>query len=124
MTAMTLITLQAPLPQAALRVDRPTPSAHDLPAVAAVAAAPDTGLHTGYQDKPAFVPLPASYAGTPPEQDGAANAPQPFPDIRFADPLPNLPELDLPTKAAAYQAALSVVRQEAEAGPKPAGITD
>jgi hypothetical protein len=37
-------------------------------------------------------------------------APDAFPALRFADPLPNLPELDLPAKAAAYREALTFLR--------------
>ncbi len=109
------ITIQAPLPTAPARAERPTPSAHALPAVATVASASAMNLQSAAQDRPAFRTPSDTYADRSPDDGDKAAAPQPFPALRFADPLPNLPELDLPTKAAAYQAALTVLRTDESA---------
>lgn len=117
---MTFIALQAPAPAPVTRAERPTPSAHALPMVQTVAAVPDQpsqGLSAGmagFRDRARDALEQQQNAGYG-ARGKDVSGPQPFSALRFADPLPNLPELDLPAKKAAYHAALNVVR-----GPEPA----
>jgi hypothetical protein len=119
---MTLIALQAPLPAPNARMERPTPSAHALPASATVAPLPGNGLQVESQDRQPFGAPQGDDTAYRKDKAKARDAakdpktPDPFPDLRFADPLPDLPELDLPAKAAAYQAALDVVRGDPAPG--------
>jgi hypothetical protein len=113
--AMTTIAVLSPLQNATPRVEKPLGSAHALPEVATVQPLPDQPTNHTSADRPALPQgRPESFTFRK-SADAAsdADAPiddQPFPDVRFADPLPDLPELDLPTKAAAYQSALSMLR--------------
>jgi hypothetical protein len=115
-SAMTLIPMPPPLHQTPLRPERPTASSNALPPVAVVAALPDQPMSATTRDGPAFSAQKGHaqayrQSAVPADDDGQ---PQPFPELRFADPLPNLPELDLPAKAAAYGEALTLMRPDAD----------
>lgn len=109
---MTLIALPTPLAPALARIEKPTPSAHALPAAATVAPLHDASQQGATAGQQAFLATTKSYKDRTEPKPADDNAPEPFSALRFADPLPNLPELDIPIKAAAYQAALSVVRND------------
>ena len=117
---MRVIALQTPMPIPVSRQDRPgetikAQSASALPAVQTVVALPDHaggGLPT---DAPPHNSRVRSGVYAPDDPDRQAQpherqATQPFPELRFADPLPDLPEMDLPARIAAYHTALGVLR--------------
>lgn len=112
---MTTIALQNPWPVATSRIEKPAVEAHHPPA-STVPALPDNAAlgmladHAAFRDRSRdnFTFHETGERKTQPDN----TAPEPFPDLRFADPLPNLPNLDLPTKASAYQAALTVLRND------------
>jgi hypothetical protein len=114
MTAMITIALQSPWPAAAPRVEKPVQSAHALPPVSTVAALPDGAAKSMMPDEHLFRERARESFRFQQSQGNAdaapETAPQPFPDMRFADPLPDLPELDLPAKAQAWQSALTALR--------------
>jgi hypothetical protein len=104
---VTVITLQAPVAPMPARSEPATPSAFALPPVQTVPSVPDTGVQLQMADQrnQAKTPAPAPERLPP-------RAIDPFPNMRFADPLPDLPELEITPPANPYQAALSVVRGE------------
>ncbi len=121
---MTIIAMQTPWPNPTARLEKPTPSTNALAPVATVPALPDRAAQSLLADHPSHrdrsrdtftfhqsvarqsIDRQSEDQGEAPE----TGAPQPFPAMRFADPLPNLPELDLPAKATAYHTALTVLR--------------
>lgn len=114
---MTTIAMQTPWPNPTARAERPTPSTNALAPVATVAALPDKAVQSLLADLPLFRDRSRdtlTFRQSVDQREAPDNgAPQPFPEMRFADPLPNLPELDLPAKASAYHTALTVLRGDA-----------
>lgn len=111
---MTTIALQSPWPVAANRIEKPA-VATELTPVASVPALPDNATQGLLADRSA--PRDRSrdnfnFRANDDQTQPRDTAPDPFPHLRFADPLPDLPDLDLPAKAMAYQAALSVLRND------------
>jgi hypothetical protein len=115
MTAMTIIAAQTPWTAVIARVERPVPSSNALPPVETVAPLPENSAQGLLAGRPAFQDSPQMAFA---HQQGAANpadaqqkeAQPPFPELHFADPLPNLPDLDLTGMTQAYHTALSVLR--------------
>lgn len=106
---MTVIALQAPMAPLSPRTEAVTPSAYALPPVQTVPAVPNAGVQLQMSDqRPQGNPPPPQPAALP---ERAQPRPiDPFPKMRFADPLPDLPELEAPAPSNPYQAALSIVR--------------
>jgi hypothetical protein len=114
---MTVIAMQSPWPATIGRTEKPAASGNALPPTQTVPAMPDQSSKGTTADKHAFRDRARESFALPKRglqsgKEDKSPAPQPFPELRFADPLPNLPELDLPAKARAYQSALTVLRGE------------
>jgi hypothetical protein len=102
---MTVIALQAPMAPASQRFEPTTPSAFALTAVQTVSSLQDTDAQRLMADhRPFGKPLSLARHEKP--------TLDPFPELRFADPLPDLPDLELPQQANPYLAALSVLRRD------------
>ncbi|MGL5012614.1 MAG: hypothetical protein ACRC6I_22325, partial [Paracoccaceae bacterium] len=98
---MTIVALQAPWPAAVPRSERPAQTGIETqPATAVTQLPPDTtdGL---IPHRNPLLSRTTENLGRGPAQTHASDAeeaktPDPFPAMRFPDPLPDLPELDLP----------------------------
>ena len=117
---MTIIALQAPLVAPTGRPERPALTPNALPLVQTVAALPNQSGQGITAGMPAFRDRSRESFTLAQDREKSAVpadsiAPQPFPALRFADPLPDLPELDLPAKNDAYRASLTILRS----GDKP-----
>ncbi|MGL4320053.1 MAG: hypothetical protein ACRCS3_04250 [Paracoccaceae bacterium] len=101
---MTVFIAQAPVAPFAARIEPVTPSAFALRASQTVAALPEKGVQSTLADDRPFAMNPANLP--------KSKTLDPFPDLRFVDPLPDLPKMELPQAAGAYVGALSIFRSE------------
>lgn len=113
---MTIVALQSPWPMAVPRSERPVLNGIETRAITAVMRLPGDTVQRLIPDRERVPDRAKEKAGTKPgitrsAEAGISHAPEPFPAMRFPDPLPNLPELDLPAKANAYQSALGMLRR-------------